>query len=378
MIEEDPMARIDELLQLGRERGCSDVHVAVGRSPLLRVDGELSPVESLALTADETRSMLTEILDETQNERLAQRGAVDLSYESATAGRFRLNICRSLAGLSAVFRVIPEQVVPLAQLGLPRVTATIAELSSGLVLVTGAASTGKSTTLAALVDEINRTRDVSILTLEDPIEFLHESKKALIVQRALGDHVPSFAEGLRSALRQDPDVILVGDLRDAETVSLALEATETGHLVLATMHTRGAAETIDRILDAFPAEAHRQVCNTLADNLKCVVSQELVRAADGRGRLAAAEILVVMPAVAQLIRDGQTFKIPGVMTTGRRHGMQLMDNALLNLVRAGDADPEEAYRLARDKRDFLPYRRTDEPAEDEAVSTASAAAPRES
>jgi twitching motility protein PilT len=245
------------------------------------------------------------------------------------------------------------------------VLSGLAELRSGLVLVTGSTGTGKSTTLAALLDEINRTRDVTILTLEDPIEFLHECKRALVVQRALGVHIRSFAEGLRSGLRQDPDVILVGDLRDHETMALALEASETGHLVLGSLHTRGAAETIDRILDSFPADVHQQVCNTLAENLKCVVSQELVRAADGRGRRAVVEILVVMPAVSQLIRDGQTFKIAGVITTGRRHGMQLMDNALLALVRAGDVDPNEAYLLAKDKREFEAFRTEEKPVEPE-------------
>jgi twitching motility protein PilT len=355
------VAKIDSFLKLGREQGCSDVHFTVGLPPLIRLDGELAPIKYRDLTPEEIGSMLEEILDDGQREVLEERGSVDLSYDSAEAGRFRVNLCRQALGTTAVCRVIPTEVIPLEQLGVPPVLARFAELTSGLVLVTGAAGTGKSTTLAAITDLINRTRNSVILTLEDPIEFVHESKSSLVIQREIGTHVDSFQEGLRSAVREDPDVILVGELRDYEAMSLALEAAETGHLVLGTLHTRGAAQTIDRILDAFPAESHGQVRNALAENLRCVISQELVRSADGRGRRAAVEILVVMPAVAQLIRDGQTFKIPGVIATGRRHGMQLMDTALLALVRAGDVDPDEAHDLATDKREFKAWSNRGEP-----------------
>jgi len=349
------MPRIDAFLQLGREQGCSDVHLTVGLPPMARMDGDLLPIKYRDLDNEEIRAMVMEILNDVRGQELARDGSVDFSYSSPEAGRFRINVCKQARGTTVVCRVIPQEVVPLNQLGLPRVVSNFTELNSGLVLVTGATGTGKSTTLAAIIDEINTNRNVTIVTLEDPIEFVHESKQALVIQREIGTNVLSFSEGLRSALRQDPDVILVGELRDHETISLAMEASETGHLVLGTLHTRGAAQTIDRILDAYPAEAHNQVSNTLADNLKLVLSQELVRAADGRGRRAAVEILVVMPAIAQLIREGKNFQIPQAIATGRRHGMQLMDKALLTLVQAGDADPDEACLLAVDKREFLPY-----------------------
>ncbi len=349
------MPRIDAFLQLGREQGCSDIHLTVGLPPLARMDGDLMPIKYRELSHEEIQMMVLEILDDLRREEFGRDGSVDFSYSSPDAGRFRINVCKQSRGTSVVCRVIPNKVIPLPQLGLPRVISGFTDLNAGLVLVTGATGTGKSTTLAAIIDDINARRNVTIVTLEDPIEFVHESKQALVVQREIGSHVPSFSEGLRSALRQDPDVILVGELRDHETIALALEAAETGHLVLGTLHTRGAAQTVDRILDAFPAEAHNQVCNTLADNLKLVLSQELVRSADGRGRRAAVEILVAMPAVAQLIREGKTFQIPQAIVTGRRHGMQLMDKALLALVQAGDVDADEACLLAIDKRDFMAY-----------------------
>jgi twitching motility protein PilT len=370
------VARIDAFLQLGREQGCSDIHFAVGLPPLVRLDGELTPIKYRSLTLEEAESILAEILDEHHRVEFERRGAVDLSYMSPEAGRFRINICRQARGISAVCRVIPQQVVALEQLGLPPVIASFARLNAGLVLVTGATGTGKSTTLAAIIDRINRTRNAVILTLEDPVEFLHASDKALVIQRELGTSLRSYSEGLRAALREDPDVILVGELRDAETIALALEAAETGHLVLGTLHTRGAAQTIDRILDAFPSESHNQVRNTLADNLRCVMSQELIRASDGRGRRAAMEILVNVPAVAQMIREGKTFQLQHAMETGKRFGMQLMDRELLKLVQAGDIDPDEAYLRAADKRPFLAFATSAGGAE-AALATQAAPAPAE-
>jgi twitching motility protein PilT len=349
------MPRIDAFLKLGREQGCSDIHFTVGLPPLVRLDGELTPLKYRELSREEVAGIVTEILDSYHRERLESHGAVDFSYQAPEIGRFRMNAMKQQLGLAAVCRVIPEEVPRIEQLGLPPVLAGFTNLGAGMILVTGAAGTGKSTTLAALIDEINRSRNMNIVTLEDPIEFVHRSEKALIMQREVGLHVHSFSEGLRSALRQDPDVILVGEMRDYETISLAIEACETGHLVLGTLHTRGASQTIHRIVDAFPTEAQAQIRHTLAENLKCVVSQELVRAADGRGRRAVVEILVVTTAVAQLIREGKTFQIPGVISTGRRLGMQLMDQALLALVRSGDIDPDEAYLKAGDKREFVPF-----------------------
>jgi twitching motility protein PilT len=228
-------------------------------------------------------------------------------------------------------------------------------LTSGLVLVTGSSGTGKSTTLAAMIEEINRERSLNVLTLEDPVEFVYQSQSCLVVQREIGTHVRSFRDGLRSALREDPDVILVGELRDHETMTLAIEASETGHLILGTLHARGAAQAVDRILDSFPVDAQAQVRTTLADNLKAVISQELVRTADGRGRRVAAEVLVVTPPVAQLIRDNKTFQIPSAIATGRRSGMQLMDQALHELVRIGEIDPDEAFLKAHDKKELISF-----------------------
>ena len=349
------MARIDAFLKLGREQGCSDIHFTVGLPPLIRLDGELIPVKYRTMTKEEIISIVHEILDQTHLQHLDQLGATDFSYSTSELGRFRINAFKQNLGLAAVCRVIPEAIPKLADLGLPPVLSTFTTLNSGLVLVTGAAGTGKSTTLAAMINEINQTRNLNIITLEDPIEFVHTSRKSLIMQREVGTHVLSFSDGLRSALRQDPDVILVGELRDFESISLAVEACETGHLVLGTLHTRGAAQTVHRIVDTFPTEAQAQIRHTLAETLKCVLSQELVRAADGRGRRAVMEILVVNAAVGQMVREGKAFQIPGAIGTGRRAGMQLMDQALLSLVRSGDIDPDEAFLKASDKRDFVKF-----------------------
>jgi len=349
------MARIDSFLQLAREQGCSDIHFTVGLPPLVRLDGQLTPLKYRNLTEDETELLLTEILDEPSLDELNRSGALDLPYAAHGLGRFRFNLFRQRRGLAAICRVIPEQVPSLSELGLPSVVRSLAGLDSGLVLITGGPGTGKTTTLAALINEINESRNVSIVTLEDPIEFLHDCKKSLVIQRQVGSQVRSFHEGLRSALRQDPDVILIGELRDPETIASAIEASETGHLVLGTLHTRGAFQTIHRIADTFPTESQGQIRHTLADNLRAVVSQELVRAADGRGRRVVAEILIMTPAVAQMIREGKTFQIPSAIATGRRLGMQLMDQALMSLVQSGDIDPNDAFLKATDKKEFIFY-----------------------
>jgi len=349
------MARIDAFLQLGREQGCSDIHFTVGLPPLIRLDGELVPINYRPLTPEETRTLLEEILDEKRRAVFRERGAVDFSYVSREVGRFRINVCQHSNGLGAVCRIVPDRVPRLADLGLPKVVSRFTRLSSGLVLVTGASGTGKSTTLAAMIEEINRERALNIITLEDPIEFVYRSRSSLIVQREVGSHVLSFRDGLRAALREDPDVILVGELRDQETISLAIEASETGHLVLGTLHTRGAAQTVDRMIDSFPPEGQAQVRQTLADSLKAVLAQDLIRTADGRGRRAAVEVMVVTSAVAQLIRDGKTFQLPSTIATGRRSGMQLLDQALLELVRLGEVDPDEAFLRAVDKRELIPF-----------------------
>jgi twitching motility protein PilT len=349
------MARIDAFLEIGRQQGGSDIHFSVGLPPLVRLDDDLMPIQYRALTEQETRDLVREIMDDDHWQTFERLGAVDLGYSTETMGRFRINVCRHAKGLSAVCRIIPDEVPSIAELALPRVIQGFTRLSNGLVLITGATGTGKSTTLAAMIREINERESLNILTLEDPIEFIHESKKSQVIQREVGTHVPSFQAGLRAALREDPDVILVGELRDHDTVTLALEAAETGHLVFGTLHTRGAAQTIDRVVDAHPSENHAQVRHSLAENLKAVVCQELVKCADGRGRRAAHEVLIVNVAVQQMIREGKSFQIPGAITTGKRLGMQLMDQSLLALVRAGEVDPDEAFLKAEDKWGFAPF-----------------------
>ena len=346
------MAQLDAFLRLAREQGGSDIHITIGRAPLVRLDGQLVELQYRALAAEETEALLHELLDAASVEELERNGSVDLGYASPEGGRFRINVFRQRLGLAAICRVVPDQVPRPQDLALPAVLSDLTRLESGLVLVTGGPGTGKTTTLAALIGEINSNRNCSIITLEDPVEFMHESNKALVMQRQVGVHARSFHEGLRSCLRQDPDVILIGEMRDSETITAAIEAAETGHLVFGTLHTRSAAQTIHRIVDAFPAEAQAQVRHTLADNLRAVVSQELVHVADGRGRRVVCEVMIVNPAIAQLIREGKTHLIPGAIGTGRRLGMQLMDQALLAFVRSGDIDPNEAFLRAADKQEF--------------------------
>ena len=349
------MARIDAFLDIARQQGGSDLHLVVGRPPLMRLDGELAPIPYRELADAEIETLVGEILPEAAVEALGLTGSADFAYAAEVGGRYRANVCRHRNGLSAILRIVPSSVPLPNELGLPRVLSDFTRLAHGLVLVTGPSGTGKSTTLAAMIREVLERDASNVLTLEDPIEFRHRSARGQIIQREVGTHVKSFESGLRSALREDPDVILVGELRDAVTVTLALEAAETGHLVLGTLHTRGAGPTIDRLIDMHPGQHHAQVRHSLAEQLKAVVSQQLVRCADGRGRRAAHEILVVNLAIQQMIREGRTFQIPGAITTGKRLGMQLMDQSLLALVRAGEVDPDEAFLKAEDKWGFAPY-----------------------
>ena len=346
------MARLDAFLQLGREQGCSDIHLAVGLPPLLRMYGELIPVKYRTLGPEELQGLLDEILTDGQRAAFSSGKDLDFSYTGEGAGRFRVNLFRKLGGVGASFRVIPSQIPSLESLGLPAAVTNFTQHHQGLVLVTGAAGTGKSTTLAAMIDHLNSTRRLNIITLEDPIEFVHPSKMSLVVQREVGTHVGSFAEGVRAALREDPDIILVGEMRDTETITLAMVAAETGHLVLGTLHTTSATKTLDRILDALPVEQRAQGTVFLAQGLRGIVSQALVRIADGRGRRAMTEILVMTPAIANLIVSGKIFQIPSALQTGKDLGMQLMDRALLDALNKKEIDPDDAYRCAVDKRSF--------------------------
>jgi twitching motility protein PilT len=349
------MARIDAFLKLGLAQGCSDVHLAVGVPPMLRMNGDLMPIKFRELSETELEAYLLEILTNKQKDRLAEGHDLDFSYVGDESGRFRVNVFRKATGIGAVFRYIPGDVPKLDQLQVPPVLKKFCDYHQGMVLVTGSTGTGKSTTLAAMIDYLNETRNLNIISLEDPIEFVHPSKQCQIIQREVGTHVLSFADGVRSAMREDPDVILVGELRDTETISMAMTAAETGHLVFGTLHTTGAVKTIDRIIDALPGELREQTKGFLAMSLKAVVTQVLVKTPDGRGRRAVLEILVNNRAIANLITSDQTHQIPSLLQTGKDHGMQIMDQALLAAIHNKEVDPDDAVRFANDKMKFTRY-----------------------
>lgn len=346
------MARIDAFLKLGRDQGCTDIHLAVGLPPLLRHLGELMPIKYRDLTDQEMDSLVFEILTSEQTEKFKAGFDVDFAYESDEVGRFRVSLYRKVTGIGAAFRLIPSEIPSLDELGLPAAASSFLDIHQGLILVTGATGTGKSTTLASMLDLLNRTRRLNIITLEDPIEHIHKSQKSLVVQREVGTHVENFAEGLRAALREDPDVILVGELRDPETVLMAMTAAETGHLVLGTLHTTSAAKTLDRIIDATPTELKAQTANFLAQHLHGVISQKLVKSVDGRSRKAIIEVFINTPAIANLIHTGKIFQIPSILQTGRDKGMQLMDQALLEALQKKEIDPDDAYLHSTDKKMF--------------------------
>jgi len=346
------MSRIDSFLSLGREQGCSDIHFAVNTPPLIRYNGNLTPIKYRSLSTSELESLIDEILTTDQKNQLQRKSGIDFSYQSPESGRFRVSIFRKMGGLGGTFRVIPPAIPELDSLGLPAITKKLLTNQQGLLLVTGTTGTGKTTTLAAMINQLNKTRRLNIITLEDPIEYVHKSERSLIIQREIGTHVKSYKEGLRNALREDPDVILVGELRDPETIMLAMTAAETGHLVLGTLHTSSAAKTIDRILDAMPTEAKSQAAGFLAQHLRGVISQKLVRTADGRSRIAIVEVFVNTPAIANLILTSKVFQIPSMILTGKAQGMQLMDQALMDAINKKQIDPDDAYIHATDKQQF--------------------------
>jgi twitching motility protein PilT len=346
------MARIDAFLKLGTAQGCSDIHLAVGVPPMLRLHGDLMPIKFRELGDQELEGYVEEILTDSQKDRFRRREDIDFSYVSGEGGRFRVNVYHKATGVGATFRNIPSVVPSLDSLGLPPVIQKFCDLHQGMVLVTGSTGTGKSTTLAAMIDHINKTSSSNIISLEDPIEFVHSSKRSQVVQRELGTHIPSFAEGVRAALREDPDVILVGELRDGDTISMAMTAAETGHLVLGTLHTTSAVKSVDRIIDALPADQREQTKSFLAHSLHAVVTQNLVKTPDQRGRRAVVEVMIMNRAIAKLIMTEQTHQIPANLQTGKDVGMQLMDQALLNAIQAKQVDPDDAYRFANDRKRF--------------------------
>ena len=343
------MARIDAFLKLGLAQGCSDVHLAVGVPPMLRMNGDLMPIKFRELRSTELETYVNEILTKSQQEKFARGHDLDFSYVSEDQGRFRVNLFRKDTGIGATFRYVPSELPDLDKLDLPPIVKKFCDFHQGMVLVTGSTGTGKSTTLAAMIHHLNSTRSLNIVTLEDPIEFIHPSRKCQVIQRELGPHLHSFAHGVRSALREDPDVILVGELRDADTISMAMTAAETGHLVFGTLHTTGAVKTIDRLVDALPAEQREQTKSFLSQSLRAVVTQVLVKTPDVRGRLAVVEILDMTRSIAKQIMTDSTHQIPSQLQTGKDKGMQLLDQALLTAVERRLVDPDDAYAYAIDK-----------------------------
>jgi twitching motility protein PilT len=346
-------AQIDDLLKILVQQKASDLHLRCGEPPILRTHGEMHRIPNKApLRNEEVEAMLFSIMPDRNRTEFAQLNDTDYAYEIDGLARFRANALRDRLGAGAVFRVIPAQVVTVEQMGLSREVQNLCYLTKGLVLVTGPTGSGKSTTLCALVDLVNRSRSDHVITIEDPIEFVHPNKKCIITQRQVGMHTSSFKHALRAALREDPDIVLVGELRDLETVSIAIETAETGHLVFGTLHTTTAASTIDRVIDQFPPDRQEQIRVMLSESMKGVISQTLCKKIGG-GRVAAREILLSIPAVSNLIREGKTFQIPSVMQTARKHGMITLGDALIELVDAGQVEPKEAYMKSADKIAFL-------------------------
>ena len=333
---------VAELLIHTKDRGGSDLHLAAGSAPLMRLHGQLTPIEDGILSRDEVHRMVYEILNDDQRRVFEEQRDLDFAIEVGEHARFRVNVFNQRNGEGAVFRVIPTQIRSFQELGLPDVLQTLAVRENGLVLVTGPTGSGKSTTLAAMIDLVNSTQKKHVITLEDPIEFVHRSKGCLVNQREIGSHTKSFASALRAALREDPDVILVGEMRDLETIGLALTAAETGHLVFGTLHTKSAPKTIDRVIDAFPPAQQQQVRVQLAEALQGVVSQLLLPTKDKKGRVAAFEIMVATVAIRNLIREGKTHQMPSSIQTGTQLGMQSLEQALRNLVMQGRVDRAHA------------------------------------
>jgi twitching motility protein PilT len=349
------MARIDALFNMMKEQGASDLHLSTGNPPIFRQNGDMVRLNFKTLGHDELKTILFEILSEKQKAHFEETKDLDFAYEVPGLARFRGNIMMQYRGIAAVFRIIPSKILSADELGLPEGVRRMTNFKKGMVLVTGPTGSGKSTTLAAMIDLINSTRKEHILTFEDPLEFIHENKMSLMNQRQIGEHTESFASALRAALREDPDVILVGEMRDLTTIHLAMSAAETGHLVFGTLHTSTAAKTVDRIIDVFPTDQQEQVRAMLSESLKGVICQQLLKTADGKGRVVALEIMLGTPAIANLIREGKTFQIPSIMQTAKKDGMQLLDQHLLDLLKTKKVNPEEAYRCAVDKKQFEQY-----------------------
>ncbi|MGD8320031.1 MAG: type IV pilus twitching motility protein PilT [Gemmatimonadota bacterium] len=349
------MAQIDQFLKVLVAQGGSDLHLTTGSPPVIRIHGRMQRIKFRDLTNKDMEALLYEIMEEEWRTRFADVMDFDFAYEIEGLARFRVNVFWQRKGLGAVMRTIPSTILTADQLGLPEAVRRMCALTKGLVLVTGPTGSGKSTTLAAMVDLINETRTDHILTIEDPIEFVHPNKKSLVNQREVGTSTRSFANALRAALREDPDVILVGEMRDRETIELGITAAETGHLVFGTLHTNSAPKTVDRIIDVFPPDQQEQIRAMLAESLKGVVSQVLLRTKDGKGRTAAQEIMVGTSAISNLIRENKVHQIPSIIQTGKKEGMQLLDQHILEYLMSGVITAKEAYMKSNNKQAFKQY-----------------------
>src|SRR6267154_2811516 len=343
------MARIDDLLRQMKQQGASDLHLTSGSAPYMRINGDMVKLNYRNVSGETCRALIFEILTENQKELFTENCDLDLSYPLNGVGRFRVNVFMQRNGVSAVFRLIPENIKTIDELDLPEQLAGLIDASEGLILVTGPTGSGKSTTLASLIHTINEKQQAHIITIEDTIEFVHQNRRCLISQRELASHTKSFGAALRAALREDPDIILVGEMRDLDTISLAITAAETGHLVLATLHTSNASRTIDRLLDVFPTEQQEHVRVMVAESLRGIISHQLIPRKDGTGRVLALEILTNTPAVANVIRENKTYMLPGIIQTGKKQGMRLMDDTLIDLYQRGLISAEEAYARADQK-----------------------------
>jgi twitching motility protein PilT len=337
---------ISELLLFVHKEGASDLHISAGEPPMVRIYGEIKRIEIPPLTKEDLHVMLYDVLNDHQRKKFEEVNELDFSLELKGVARFRVNAFRQQRGDGVVFRVIPQKILSLEQLGLPKGLREVCQNERGLVLVTGPTGSGKSTTLAAMIDVLNNSLKGHVITIEDPIEFVHESKNCLINQREVGAHTLSFSNALRSALREDPDIILVGEMRDLETISLALTAAETGHLVFSTLHTSGAAKTVDRIIDVFSAEQQSQVRAQFAESIQAIISQVLLKRRDGRGLVAALEIMIGTPAVRNLIREGKVAQLPSAIQTGQKFGMITLDQSLKDLVSRNIVDRDQCLYLA--------------------------------
>src|SRR5947209_7764541 len=345
-----PLSHVDEYLAIGQSAGVSDIHLGVNAPPLWRLHGTLQPIwtDAPRFTSDQTRALAEGFLSNLHKTHLNERGDADFAYANKF-GRFRTTVVRQRLGVDIVFRIINTNVRTMDELGLPEHLKLLTRYQNGLILVTGSVGSGKSTTLAAMVDQVNQERHEHIITLEDPIEYVLEPKGCHMTQREVHTHTQSFSNALRASLREDPDVIMVGEMRDLETISLAITASETGHLVLGTLHTGNASRTLDRLLDVFPVDQQEQIRIMVSESLRGIITQQLVPRADGNGRVLALETLTNTPAVANVIREAKTYMLPGIIQTGKKQGMQLMDDALIDLYDRGIISGDEAYARSEQK-----------------------------